>query len=106
MLQNFFRRLGKTPDKVTSQDVLAFADGRDSQGVPADRLALRQGSACARSPGSGVRPVAYAVPDHYATLGYTAWSRVGGLAHAYLLLCQPWAHITPGPVMVSRSRVQ
>ena len=30
MLQNFFRRLGKTPDKVTSQDVFAFADGQVS----------------------------------------------------------------------------
>ena len=32
MLQHFFRRLGKTPDAVTSQDVFAFAHGQGLSG--------------------------------------------------------------------------
>ena len=32
MLQHFFRRLGKTPDQVTSQDVFAFAHGKGISG--------------------------------------------------------------------------
>ena len=32
MLQHFFRRLGKTPDAVTSQDVFAFAHGQGVSG--------------------------------------------------------------------------